>query len=186
MNERDRQSIEQACARLVTAFHVHIDAFEHDAVLNLFAPDAVWVHPMAGTLRGHAAFQVYLDSKSTKPQAMHITTNILIDVVDENHAKGRAYYTFYYDGEGRTPAVLDVPMAVGQYRDEFVRTEDGWKFAFREPKNVFMRGDFGGVIVRKSDERPARLGHAHFHPPEGSNGPPSGSEGRHALFDRSP
>jgi hypothetical protein len=155
MNERDRQSIEQACARLVTAFHVHIDAFEHDAVLNLFASDAVWVHPMAGTLRGHAAFQAYLDSKSTKPQAMHITTNILIDVLDENHAKGRAYYTFYYDGEGRAPAVLDVPMAVGQYRDEFIRTEQGWKFSFREPKNVFMRGDFGGVIVRKSDERPA-------------------------------
>jgi ketosteroid isomerase-like protein len=155
LNERDRLAIEQACARLVTAFHVHIDAFEHDAVLSLFAPDAVWVHPMAGTLRGHKEFQAYLDSKSTKPQAMHITTNILIEVVDENHAKGRCYYTFYYDGEGRDPAVLETPMAVGQYRDEFIRTEDGWKFSFRHPKNVFMRNDFGGVIVRKSDERPA-------------------------------
>ena len=81
------------------------------------------------------------------------TTNILIDVVDENHAKGRAYYTFYYDGEGRDPALLTGPMAVGQYRDEFIRTAEGWKFSHREPKNVFMRADFGGVIVRKSDER---------------------------------
>ncbi len=153
MNERDRQAIEQACARLVTAFHVHIDAFEHDAVLNLFADDAIWIHPMAGPLHGRAAFQAYLDSKSTKPQAMHITTNILIDVIDENRAKGRAYYTFYYDGNGGVPAVLDTPMAVGQYRDEFIRTDAGWKFAHREPKNIFIRPDFGGVVVRKSDEK---------------------------------
>src|SRR6185312_14550410 len=96
MNEHDRLTIEQACARLVTAFHVHIDAFEHDDVINLFAPDAIWEHPMMGTLRGHAAMRGYLDSKSRKPAAMHITTNILIDVLDENRAKGRAYYTLYY------------------------------------------------------------------------------------------
>lgn len=153
MNERDRLAIEQACARLATAFHVHIDAFEHDAVMGLFAPDAVWVHPMAGTLRGHADFRAYLDSKSTKPTAMHVTTNILIEVVDENRAKGRVYYTFYYDGEGRDPAPLTGPMAVGQYRDEYVRTADGWRFSYREPRNVFMGGNFGSVIVRKSDER---------------------------------
>ena len=45
-------------------------------------------------------------------------------------------------------------MAVGQYRDEFVRTdEDGWRFSFRHPTNVFMGADFGAVVVRKSDER---------------------------------
>jgi hypothetical protein len=153
MNERDRQAIEQACARLVTAFHLHIDAFEHDAVLALFAPDAVWIHPMAGPLRGIAACKAYLDSKSTKPTAMHVTTNILIDVIDEDHAKGRAYYSFYYDGEGRNPAPIVGPMAVGQYRDEFVRTDAGWRFSFREPNNIFMGESFGSVIVRKSDER---------------------------------
>ena len=45
---------------------------------------------MAGTLQGHDAFKAYLDSKSTQPTAMHVTTNILIEVVDENHARGRA------------------------------------------------------------------------------------------------
>jgi len=153
MNERDRLDIEQACARLVTAFHVHIDAFEHDEVLNLFADDATWIHPMAGPLHGRAAFKGYLDSKSRKPTAQHITTNILIDVIDENRAKGRCYYTFYYDGEGRDPAPLTGPMAVGQYRDEFVRTPAGWRFSFRQPKNLFMGADFGSVVVRKSDEK---------------------------------
>jgi hypothetical protein len=155
MNERDRLYIEQACARLVTAFHVHIDAFEHNDVLNLFAEDATWIHPMAGPLRGRKDFKAYLDSKSRKPTAQHITTNILIEVVDEKHATGRCYYTFYYDGEGRDPAPLNAPMAVGQYRDEFVRTADGWRFSFRQPKNLFMGSDFGSVIVRKSDERAA-------------------------------
>lgn len=153
MNDRDRQSIEQACARLVTAFHVHIDAFEHDEVLALFAEDATWIHPMAGPLKGHQEFKAYLDSKSTVPTAMHITTNILIDVIDEDHAKGRCYYSFYYDGEGRNPAPVVGPMAVGQYRDEFIRTADGWRFSFRQPTNIFMGEAFGSVIVRKSDER---------------------------------
>lgn len=153
MNEHDRLMIEQACMRLATAFHVHIDAFEHDAVLGLFAEDAVWVHPMVGTLRGHAEIKAYLDGKTRKPTAMHITSNILIEVADENHAKGRVYYTFYYDGEGRDPAPLSGPMAVGQYRDEYVRTDAGWRFSYREPRNVFMGSDFGSVIVRKSDER---------------------------------
>jgi hypothetical protein len=153
MTESERFAIEQACARLVTAFHVHVDAFEHDAVIELFAPDAVWIHPMAGPLRGHAAFKAYLYSKSTKPTAMHVTTNILIEVIDENNAKGRAYYSFYYDGEGRNPAPLTGPMAVGQYRDEFVRTDEhGWRFSFRQPTNIFMGADFGSVVVRKSDE----------------------------------
>ena len=155
MNERDRLAIEQACARLATAFHVHIDAFEHEEILALFAPDAEWIHPMAGRLKGHDQIRAYLDSKSRKPTAQHITTNILIEVVDENHARGRCYYTFYYDGEGRDPAPLNGPMAVGQYRDEYVRTPDGWRFFFRHPKNLFIGGDFGNVIVRKSDERAA-------------------------------
>jgi len=153
MEERDRLLIEQACARLATAFHVHIDAFEHDAVIGLFAADAVWVHPMAGTLRGHKDIQGYLDSKSTKPTAMHVTSNILIEVVDETHAKGRVYYTFYYDGEGRDPAPLSGPMAVGRYVDEYILTESGWRFSYRAPRNIFMGGDFGSVVVRKSDER---------------------------------
>jgi hypothetical protein len=152
MNEKDRLAIEQACTRLGTAFHVHIDAFEHEAVLDLFAPDAVWVHPMAGVLRGRDAMKGYLDSKSTKPTAMHVTSNILIEVIDETHAKGRLYYTFYYDGEGCDPAPLAGPMAVGRYVDEYVLTDSGWRFSYREPRNIFMGGDFGKVIVRKSDE----------------------------------
>ena len=60
MNERDRQSIEQACARLVTAFHVHIDAFEHDAVLNLFADDATLEDPFgSAAIRGNAAIHEF-------------------------------------------------------------------------------------------------------------------------------
>jgi hypothetical protein len=153
MNEHDRLAIEQACARLVTAFHVHIDAFEHDKVINLFAEDAVWVHPMMGTLNGHAPMRAYLDAKSRKPAAMHITTNILIEVIDDKHAKGSAYYTLYYDGEGRNPAPITGPTAVGQYTDEFVRTDKGWRFSRRAPKNAFTGGDFANLILVKSDEQ---------------------------------
>ncbi len=152
MDERKRAEIEQACARLATAFHVYIDAFRHDELLDLFAEDALWVHPMMGTLRGRAEMKRYLDDKSRKPTAMHMTTNILIDVVDESHAKGTAYYAFYYDGEGRMPGPLKGPMAVGRYVDEYVRTPAGWRFSYREPRNFFTADGFENLILLKSDE----------------------------------
>jgi hypothetical protein len=44
-------------------------------------------------------------------------------------------------------------MAVGQYRDEFIRTEAGWRFSFRQPTNIFLASDFSKVVVRKADEQ---------------------------------
>ena len=56
--------------------------------------------------------------------------DLLIDVIDENNATGVVYLTLYrHDGEvGRRSAPSDVPEIVGEYRDQFVRTVDGWRF----------------------------------------------------------
>ena len=76
-------------------------------------------------------------------------TNVFVDVVDEDRARGIAYLTLYrhvadtpsIPGPGSEPAANTRPAAVGHYQDQFARTADGWRFkartlhlAFRDPE----------------------------------------------------
>ena len=71
----------------------------------------------------------------------HVCCNLLIDVIDENNASGVVYLTLYRnDGEvGRRSAPSDVPDIVGEYRDTFVRTKDGWRFKRRDIAASFVK-----------------------------------------------
>jgi hypothetical protein len=62
-------------------------------------------------------------------------------VRDASAVDGVVYLTLWrHDGdEGRRVAPLDQPALVGEYRDEFVRTPDGWRFARREVEVSFAR-----------------------------------------------
>jgi len=138
MTEAERISIERACERLVTLFHIYADRFDHDALLGLYADDAVVDHIYVGKIEGREAIKSYLARKETTSITRHITTNIVIDVIDESHAKGKSYWTFYASAPGSTPPVLlKGPMAVGDYDDEFVRTKDGWRFSYRRSSGIF-------------------------------------------------
>jgi len=77
-------------------------------------------------------------------------------LIDEDHARA-APTTLLLRRQWRRARRARYADGRRQYRDEFIRTESGWKFAFREPKNIFIRPDFGGVVVRKSDERQTAL-----------------------------
>ena len=71
----------------------------------------------------------------------HVCCNLLIDVIDENSATGVVYLTLYrHDGEaGRRSAPSDVPEVVGEYRDQFVRTAEGWRFKRRDVGVSFVK-----------------------------------------------
>jgi hypothetical protein len=90
MTEMERLLIERACERLVTQFHIFADRFDHDAMASLFADDAVIDHIYLGKIEGLPAIKAYWDSKEVTSLTRHITTNIAIDVLDENRACGRS------------------------------------------------------------------------------------------------
>jgi ketosteroid isomerase-like protein len=131
MTDLDRLVIEQACIRLMTRYCYLVDAYDHAALVQLWAEDGVWVG-MKGPMHGHAEMLKYLDAK-TVALGRHYISNMIVTVIDADHAEGGAYFNFYtapgHKGDGPAPAAA--PAVSGRYTDRFVRTPAGWRFAHK-------------------------------------------------------
>ena len=143
MDTTELLSIERACQRLVTEYCHLVDHGKAEQIAGLFSEDGVW-KSAEGTAngrdevrRGFAARQA-----NAKRMSRHVCNNLLLNIIDEDHAEGTVYLTLYrHDGEpGRRISPLDGPQMVGEYRDRFVRTSEGWRFAHREIEISFFRG----------------------------------------------
>ena len=143
MDVSKRLEIESECARLVALYCHYVDHGEAARIADLFAKDGAWRSPevtMQGVdevRRGFASRQA-----NTARMSRHVCNNLVVDVIDEDHAEGCVYLTLYrHDGEeGRALSPMeDQPVLVGEYRDRFVRTGDGWRFADREIGVSFLR-----------------------------------------------
>jgi hypothetical protein len=98
----------------------------------------VWASPES-TVDGQDAIRAaFLRREKSGRRSRHVCTNVAIDVEDETRATGLCYLTlFRTDSEARTPRGT-TPDLVGVYRDRFVRTEDGWRFASRLTEVSFI------------------------------------------------
>ncbi|MEM6627779.1 MAG: nuclear transport factor 2 family protein [Pseudomonadota bacterium] len=141
MDENSRQLIQNACIELSTKFAFHVDHGDAEAVAALFAQDGVFSREGA-LLEGAEGVLNALKRRPPTRVTRHVCTNILVDVVDENTATGNTYFLLY---EGEDPdqsgaaLPLTTPVTVGEYQDQFVRTEQGWKIARRDALGVFRR-----------------------------------------------
>jgi len=135
VDELQRLEIERPCERLVARYCHFVDHGEAARVAELFADDGVWASP-ENTMSGRAAILAGFQRRQALGGRMsrHVCCNLLLDVEDADHASGIVYLTLYrHDGEpGRGVSPLAGPSLVGEYRDAFVRTADGWRFARRE------------------------------------------------------
>ena len=79
--------------------------------------------------------------KTTPPnKTRHFVTSTAFSVIEETHAKGVTYYTLYlYGGDEDTPYPLEGPFVVGEYHEEFVATDHGWKIKRREARIIFRK-----------------------------------------------
>jgi ketosteroid isomerase-like protein len=131
---RDELDIRQLVANLV----FQSDAGELDDYLALFTEDAVWEVPAnaaSGVPAAHCAGRDEIQASVEGRRALgvqgpgtgamhHITTQCI--EVSGDEASGHIYYQFVGMVEGR-PTV----RTVGQYRDRYRRTADGWKLSHR-------------------------------------------------------
>lgn len=127
--EQARRAIEWDCARLVNLYANLNDAGDWEAVAALYAVDGLMTRPTApdqpivGRESILAAF-LARPARTTR----HICANIVIDVEGPTAARGESAMLLFTG----TAAPL-----VGSFRDRFVLTNEGWRFAERRGSIVF-------------------------------------------------
>ncbi len=142
MDATERMLIERECERLVTRYCHYVDHGEAAHIADLFTKDGVWSGPgarMQGQDQVRKGFQARQDNKAR--MSRHVCNNLHVEVQDADHAEGCVYLTLYrHDGkEGRALSPLEGPAMVGEYRDTFLRTGEGWRIANREIVVDFLR-----------------------------------------------
>lgn len=142
MDDVQRLMIERACERLVVEYCHLVDHGEAARVAEQFTEDGVWSSP-ENTLTGREAIATAFARRQadTGRMSRHVCTNLLIEVLDPDTATGVVYLTLYrHDGDPeRRTSPSDAPALVGEYRDTFRRTPDGWRFSRRDVDVSFAR-----------------------------------------------
>ena len=116
--------------REVMAAYCHaLDACRFADVAGLFAEDAVWTTDY-GEAKGRDAieqiFRSVVPVKGEGPQRKHYITNIIIKVEGERASAVSDYLVVRESESGL------LPVMGGTYRDKFVKTPAGWRFARKE------------------------------------------------------
>jgi 3-phenylpropionate/cinnamic acid dioxygenase small subunit len=141
MREEQIRDIQRHCEALSIAYARAIDFRDYDDFVALFAADGVL--DVGRPMHGREAISASVARRPDELRSRHVLSNIFIDVVDADHARGISYLTLYRclrAGVSAEPTDSTLPAAVGHYQDQFVRTADGWRFqsrtlhlAFRDP-----------------------------------------------------
>jgi len=152
MDDLERLTIERACQRLVLEFARFNDSWDHEALAALFTDDCVFArpldpdHPYHGRAAVHAIFR---DRKARLTR--HVMTNILIDVVSADEARGNSYVTMISSPNTEGPQPGE-GIFFGGFDDGFVRTAQGWKFKSRVGHVALYQGGHIPVMPVPSDE----------------------------------
>lgn len=144
MDDIQKLLIERECERLINQYCFFVDFGEASRIAELFTEDGWWENDSIRMVGQDGIRREFAKRQDvTRRTSRHLCTNVLIDVVDGDRATGVCYLINYrHDsptGEAEMPAPSDAPKFVGEYRDTFVRTPDGWRFATRRCDITFVR-----------------------------------------------
>lgn len=134
---------ERACEALITEYTHLVDFGNAPGIADLFTDDGVW-RSDDFAMNGRDEIRAGFERRAgvTRRQSRHVCTNIAV-TVDGDTATGLCYLVNYrHDsetGQAEKPAPAGVPKYVGEYHDQFVRTDDGWKFVDRYCSMTFVR-----------------------------------------------
>ena len=137
MDQSEILVIKDACQSISLQFGRLQDERCHDDLAGLMTADASYIR--LGEELTLDAFIAWV--KTTPPnKTRHFVTPTAFSVVEKNFAKGITYYTLYlYNGDENMPYPLEGPFVVGEYHEEFVCTNIGWKIKRREARIIFRK-----------------------------------------------
>ena len=136
MTELEIIAIEHACERLVLDAVDFVDRQDYAGFAALFVPDGAMVRPSGDQLVGPPAILKAYTSRPGGRITRHVCTNIRITVESPDRARGLTYAVVYGANageqvEGAFGVQAEARRLVGEFEDEFVRTNDGWRFRLR-------------------------------------------------------
>lgn len=124
MTEDERRAIEWECTRLINLYANLNDQARWEEVAALYSDDGLMTRPTApdAPIVGRAAL---LESFRARPAriSQHVCANIVVEVESETAASAYSVILLFTSKDG-------APL-IGSYRDRFVRTAEGWRFAER-------------------------------------------------------
>jgi hypothetical protein len=128
--------IRQVCTDLIVGYAYLNDERRYEELAALFTEDAVLYRPSAPDrpIAGRPAILEAFRKRPFDAMTFHVTSDILVDVEDEEHAQARSRIlllsgTRPQDGSA-LPLDAKAPVP-GVFRDRFVLTRQGWKFSER-------------------------------------------------------
>ena len=125
------------CEAVVLDYAYYRDRPDADAVAGLFAEDAV-LQVLGSEYTGREQIRGRILAGVGGPIFRHMMSTIRIFAIDDDHATGVSYVTVYSAPPGEGPVPVDTFAAVGEYHDQFVRTETGCKIKRRDFVPVFV------------------------------------------------
>lgn len=141
MDAAVRRAIEWDCAQILTRFINALDAGDYETMASLMAPTGVWKRP-GGDAVGPDGLLAALTDRPRDLPIRHVISNIVIDVIDKEHANGTTYLTVYRHDGGRPrtgPAPLSGAHMVGVSYNRLVHLADGWRIAEKSTERSFLR-----------------------------------------------
>jgi ketosteroid isomerase-like protein len=132
---------ELACQRLVIESAAHNDARDWAALAGLYAEDAVLTRPSGEQIVGRAAIEASYAAGPPNRRTRHVVSNFRFDSAYDSSARGDASVVIYSwdataERDPRFGYPLDSRVVVGDFEDEFVRTQQGWRIGARRASLV--------------------------------------------------
>lgn len=121
-------TIEDACRNLIMDYAWYRDHPDANAYAALFTQDAE-LSILGETFKGRDAIRQRLTASSGS--TVHLMSTIRINVVDDANATGLSYVTVYTAPVGAGPHTVSGYAAIGEYHDDFRKTQAGWQIAKR-------------------------------------------------------
>jgi ketosteroid isomerase-like protein len=142
----ERVEIERACERIIYAYSRALDLGDMSAAADFFAEDGSMARPMAPqqVIQGRETIRAALLTRPKSLLTKHLATNVMIDVLSSDEARGLSYLTMISTtpGDAVAPYVSAGPVYFGEFKDRFVRVGGEWKF-FERRGSIQMK--FFGV-----------------------------------------
>ena len=137
MDQSQKLLIKDACESVSLQFGRLQYERRHDELAELMTVDAIYVR-LCVELKADDFIAWVKTTPPIKPRPF--VTSTAFSVIEETHAKGVTYYTLYLDGgDEDTPYPLDGPFVIGEYHENFVATDHGWKIKRREARIIFRK-----------------------------------------------